>query len=88
MAALYACPCCRYLTLSEAPPGTFEICPVCSWEDDNVQYDDPSYEGGANLESLNTARANFRRFGARSERDRTRVRSPLAEEIPGRFAQE
>ena len=34
----YACPCCGFLTLDEAPPGTFAICPVCFWEDDDVQF--------------------------------------------------
>ncbi len=38
--ARYACPCCGYLTLTEKPPGTFAICPVCFWEDDEVQFKD------------------------------------------------
>jgi hypothetical protein len=33
-AARFHCPCCRYPTLSEQPPGTFEICGICDWEDD------------------------------------------------------
>ena len=41
------CPCCGYPTLSEEPPGTYEICPVCFWEDDPVQFNDPSFAGGA-----------------------------------------
>jgi rubredoxin len=40
----YACSCCGYLTLDEQPPGTFDICPVCWWEDDPVQFDDPDYQ--------------------------------------------
>ncbi|PGO25258.1 hypothetical protein CN982_21910 [Bacillus cereus] len=48
----YTCPCCGYKTLEEEPPGTFDICSICFWEDDNVQFDDPDYEGGANEESL------------------------------------
>lgn len=44
----YPCPCCGYLTITDEPPGTFEICPVCNWEDDEVQYYDENYEGGAN----------------------------------------
>ena len=48
----FRCPCCGCLTLDEEPPGTFEICPVCWWEDDNVQFDDPSYRGGANTRQL------------------------------------
>ena len=37
------CPCCENNTLYEKPPGTFEICPICNWEDDEVQYNDPTY---------------------------------------------
>lgn len=31
----------------------FEICPICGWEDDGIQRDDPDYAGGANRLSLN-----------------------------------
>ena len=55
----YKCPCCENLTLSEEPPGTFEICSLCGWEDDAVQFIDPDYEGGANTLSLNQARKLF-----------------------------
>ena len=60
----HRCPCCDNFTFSESLGGTFEICPVCYWEDDNVQLSDPTFEGGANPESLNQARANYRAFGA------------------------
>jgi rubredoxin len=76
----YACPCCGYLTLREAPPGTFAICPVCYWEDDDVQFKTPTYAGGANRVSLVEARKNFRAYGAVQEGVRTLVRSPLPEE--------
>lgn len=32
----YPCPCCGFLTLSEATHETFEICSVCNWEDDDI----------------------------------------------------
>ena len=54
-----ACPCCGYLTLSDWFSGSWEICSVCNWEDDDVQFRNPDYEGGANRESLNQARARF-----------------------------
>ena len=57
----YPCPCCRFFTMHEEPPGTFEICRICAWEDDFVQFDDPSYRGGANGYSLNEAREEFER---------------------------
>lgn len=79
----YQCPCCLCYTLSEPPPGTFEICNVCYWEDDNVQYNDPSYTFGANRESLNQARKNYRKFGASSKDFLKLVRKPLdSEKIP------
>lgn len=47
----YPCACCGYLVFGE-PPGTFEICPVCDWEDDDVQARHPRNRGGANRESI------------------------------------
>ena len=55
----YPCPACGFLTLSEQPPGTYDICGVCGWEDDPVQYNDPDYRGGANGPSLNEWRHEF-----------------------------
>jgi hypothetical protein len=78
----YPCPCCGYLTLDEEPPGTFNICQVCYWEDDGVAFADPDFAGGANKVSLNTARENFKKLGAAEERWVTAVRPPLPEEIP------
>ena len=78
----FACPCCGYLTIDEEPPGTFEICPVCGWEDDDVQFRNPSYRGGANAVSLEEARANFKRFGASDSTRKGRVRPPFPDEIP------
>jgi hypothetical protein len=83
MSAKFPCPCCGYRTMSEQPPGTFEICPVCYWEDDNVQFDDPTLEGGANEESLDQARANFARLGAISPPFRWVCQSTL----PGRIGE-
>ncbi|WP_082720328.1 CPCC family cysteine-rich protein [Burkholderia sp. MSMB1835] len=82
MASRYACPCCGYLTYLSPPSGTFEICPVCMWEDDNVQLDDPDYSGGANVVSLNQARQNFNLYGASEARFEKSVRRPNPEEIP------
>jgi hypothetical protein len=76
------CPCCGYLTLAQAPSGTYELCPVCFWEDDGVQFRNPDYEGGANKVSLNRARDNFREQGASETAFKSNVRSPLPEEQP------
>jgi hypothetical protein len=37
----------------------FEICPLCGWEDDDIQNDDPDYAGGANELSLNQYRSRW-----------------------------
>ena len=55
----YTCPCCDYKTLEEKPPGSYDICELCGWEDDAVQFDDSDYEGGANSESLREAQHDF-----------------------------
>lgn len=81
--AWFPCPCCGFLTLTERPPGTFDICPVCFWEDDNVQYNDPDYAGGANVVSPNQARKNFAEFGATERRVLEYVRRPRPSEQPG-----
>ena len=38
---------------------SFDICPLCGWEDDGVQNDDHNYAGGANSLSVNEARIEF-----------------------------
>lgn len=40
-----------------------EICPVCGWEEDSVQNDEPDYRGGANTISLNEAKENYQKRG-------------------------
>ncbi len=47
----YPCPACGFLTLEE-PSGSYEICPVCGWEDDHVQLRFSRLRGGANKDSL------------------------------------
>ena len=75
----YPCVCCGHLTLGE-PPGSYEICPVCFWEDDQVQLRWPDYVGGANRPSLIEAQQNFIRFGACDERSVRHVRPPAEDE--------
>lgn len=53
----FKCPCCGFYTLESR--GNYEICPVCFWEDDEVQESEPDMRGGANQASLNEARENF-----------------------------
>lgn len=74
---LYTCPCCGYRTLSDLP-GSYEICHVCFWEDDQVQILDPWYAGGANRPSLIEAQQNFSRFGACDQHGRQFVKGVLS----------
>jgi hypothetical protein len=81
-AVRYPCPVCGNLTLLRKPPGTYDLCPVCWWEDDGVQFENPDRRGGANAPSLNEARENYARFGASDPDLAGEVRLPLPEEIP------
>ncbi len=56
--ALFNCPCCGRYDFKKGP-GSHDICPVCNWEDDRVQYEDPDFEGGANKKSLNECKKFF-----------------------------
>jgi hypothetical protein len=58
------CPCCGYQSLPEDQPGSYEVCPVCDWMDDPVQFHNPAYVGDTNHVSLTEARENFEEHGA------------------------
>ena len=50
------CPCCnKHYFL----PATDNICPVCNWEFDIIQHENPDEDGCANHISLNEARKLF-----------------------------
>lgn len=55
--------------MDEQPPGTYQVCPVCGWEDDKTQYKNPDLEGGANALSLNQTRERYFR-GYSDENDK------------------
>ncbi len=55
----FTCPCCGSKSLDLEPPGTFSICEVCDWEDDKVQFNDPDFEGGANIYSLRQSQQKY-----------------------------
>ena len=58
MNTLFACPCCGQKTLPDQ--GQFDICPVCMWEDDPLQREDPTDAEGANLLCLSQYQAAYR----------------------------
>ncbi len=77
--ASFPCPCCGHLTFRE-PPGSYEICPVCSWEDDVSQLRFPLTSGGANRPSLAEAQKNFEAFGCCERLAAEHVRPAKADE--------
>ncbi|MFF5535809.1 CPCC family cysteine-rich protein [Streptomyces cinerochromogenes] len=74
MSDSYPCPYCGHRVLGEMP-GSYEICPVCFWEDDGVQFRWPTMAGGANKVSLIEAQRNYQDFGACDELGRRFVDS-------------
>jgi hypothetical protein len=78
----YPCPCCGFLTMIGPTRGTHDICPVCGWEDDKFQYDDPDCDGRANTVSLNEARSNYAKIGAAKKWSLPDVRPPRPYEVP------
>jgi hypothetical protein len=54
----YPCPSCGFLVFEE-PAGSYNICPICNWEDDHVQLRHPLMGGGANRESLFESQQNI-----------------------------
>ena len=69
--------------MDEKPPGTYDICDLCGWEDDAVQFAEPDYEGGANGESLREAQHRFllestnRNYSSELEKDESwKILSP------------
>lgn len=71
-----ACACCGYFTISD----TYDICPVCYWEQDWYQ---ETYEldwRGPNHVSLADAIKNFKTYGASEWEYIKRVRKPNGEE--------
>jgi hypothetical protein len=49
---MLTCPACGFRSLSGEYYGSYQLCPVCDWEDDAVQLANPCSEGGANKLSL------------------------------------
>ena len=48
------CPVCEIHIFKEV--GDYCICPICGWENDEVQTDDKDYSGGANDLSVNQSK--------------------------------
>lgn len=60
---MFTCPCCGYKVFNE-PPGSYDICRICFWEDDVFQLYFPHQTGGPNRCNLIEAQVNYVQFGA------------------------
>ncbi len=69
----FPCPCYGYLMFGE-PPGSYDICEICFWEDDVVQLAFPDLAGGANECSLIGGQVAFSEYGACEQRVLPHVR--------------
>lgn len=52
------CKCCCKYELDKN--SIFQVCPICGWESDPIQEDNPNYRGGANYESLNEYKEKYK----------------------------
>lgn len=51
------CKCCGKYELDK--DSLYQVCPICGWESDPVQEDNPDLEGGANELSLNQYKEKY-----------------------------
>jgi hypothetical protein len=72
----YPCPCCGYLVFT-TQPGSYQVCPICLWQDNLAQLRFPLMPGAANVVSLQTAQHNFMDCGAAEKRNRDAGREPV-----------
>lgn len=75
---LFPCPCCGYRVFQEGP-GSYDICPICGWEDDLSQLRFPR-TGGANKVSLIDGQRNFATYGESDPRHPPLGRPPGADD--------
>ena len=59
MAEKHNCPVCGKFEFEER--GSYDICKVCGWEDDQIQEEDHNYKGGANKMSVNEAKEAYKK---------------------------
>ncbi len=75
----FPCPCCGHRMFGE-PPGSYDICSVCFWEDDPIQLRWPDWVGGANAPCLIEAQRAYAEMGAMEFRFTGLVRGAAADE--------
>lgn len=81
-APMHACACCGHITLvNPTGSGSNDTCPVCHWEDNGVQNEDPLAIQTMNPVCLMEARKNYKAFGACHAKFKDAVRPPLPSEL-------
>ncbi|MEJ8554901.1 CPCC family cysteine-rich protein [Tepidibacter sp. Z1-5] len=75
----YICDCCGHKTLTD-PKKSYEICPVCSWQNDGYIDYEGYYDTGANSTILSVAQKNYKDIGACDKRCLNYVRKPKDDE--------
>jgi hypothetical protein len=72
----FPCPCCGYLVFAE-PPGSYEVCSICFWEDDALQLEyATTLAGGANGVTLEEAQRTFAAHNVSERHLAAHVRPP------------
>ena len=74
------CPCCDYFTLGKREE--YEICPICFWEDDGVNFDKLDDYSSPNHKTLRQGREDFIKYGAC---DSTMVKNVIKESERSKF---
>lgn len=60
----YPCPCCGTFSFRR-PPGSYDVCAICEWEDDALQLEfATTLDGGANSPTLEAAQREYLARGA------------------------
>jgi hypothetical protein len=74
----YTCPCCGCIDFA-APPGSYDVCPICAWEDDALQLEfATTLPGGANGETLYAAQKRYLESAYAADHFRAHIRPPGA----------
>ena len=79
MKSKYPCPCCGYMVFEDCP-GSYDICPICYWEDDLTQLRFQRTTG-ANHVSLVEGQRNYDRDGVCELRFLSNVRVATASDV-------
>ena len=75
------CPCCGYKTFNAEEYNTYQVCPICFWEDESLTETVIEKGGGANNVSLVQAQKNFKNIRAMEKQTKKLTRDPKKDEV-------